>query len=76
MAQTPLYTARVLREEGLGQWQEVQEEMTRSLATMRVDYDTLTIKTLDTANNPLLNKRRHRSGAGAAAGGGGGRPPQ
>ena len=66
MAQTPLHTARVLREEGSGQWQEVQDEMTRSLATMRVDYDTLTIKKLDAANNSLLNKRRHRSGTPAA----------
>ncbi|KAA0202932.1 hypothetical protein HAZT_HAZT005533 [Hyalella azteca] len=66
VAQTPLHTARVLREEGSGQWQEVQDEMTRSLATMRVDYDTLTIKTLDAANNSLLNKRRHRSGASSS----------
>ena len=58
----------MLREEGIYQWQEVQDEMTRSLATMRVDYDTLTIKTLDAANNSLLNKRRHKTGAAAAAG--------
>lgn len=36
--QTPLHTGRVLRE-GEEIWPEVQEEMTRSLATMRVDYD-------------------------------------
>lgn len=36
--QTPLHTDRVLRE-GEEIWPEVQEEMTRSLATMRVDYD-------------------------------------
>lgn len=36
--QTPLHTGRVLRE-GEDIWPEVQEEMTRSLATMRVDYD-------------------------------------
>lgn len=36
--QTPLHTGRVLRE-GEETWPEVQEEMTRSLATMRVDYD-------------------------------------
>ena len=57
--QTPLYTSRVLREEG-DNWQEVQDEMTRSLATMRVDYDTLTIKGLDSANNSLLSKRRNK----------------
>jgi len=57
--QTPLHTSRVLREEG-DQWQDVQDEMTRSLATMRVDYDTINIKNLDTANNTLLSKRRKK----------------
>lgn len=32
--------------------------MTRSLATMRVDYDTANLKQLDHTNNALLNKRR------------------
>ncbi|XP_014208767.1 MAP kinase-activated protein kinase 2 isoform X2 [Copidosoma floridanum] len=54
---TPLQTGRVLRE-GEELWPEVQEEMTRSLATMRVDYDTASLKQLDQTNNPLLNKRR------------------
>nr|XP_050855403.1 MAP kinase-activated protein kinase 2 [Vespula vulgaris] len=54
---TPLHTGRVLRE-GEELWPEVQEEMTRSLATMRVDYDTANLKQLDHTNNPLLNKRR------------------
>ncbi|XP_058808304.1 MAP kinase-activated protein kinase 2 isoform X1 [Phymastichus coffea] len=54
---TPLHTNRVLRE-GEEMWPEVQEEMTRSLATMRVDYDTANLKQLDNTNNPLLNKRR------------------
>ena len=36
VAMTPLHTTRVLREEGKGQWEEVQEEMTRSLHDMRV----------------------------------------
>lgn len=59
MPQTPLYTGRMLREsEDI--WPEVQEEMTRSLATMRVDYDQVHIKNLDNTNNPLLNKRRKR----------------
>jgi hypothetical protein len=35
---TPLYTHTLLREGG-DAWAEVQDEMTRSLATMRVDYD-------------------------------------
>jgi len=59
VAATPLHTSRVLREEGEG-WGEVQDEMTRSLATMRVDYDTLNLKTMDAANNSLLNKRRQK----------------
>lgn len=46
--------------------------MTSALATMRVDYDQVKIKDLDTSNNPLLNKRRNRPGAGAAEGEGGG----
>ncbi|XP_018320604.1 MAP kinase-activated protein kinase 2 [Agrilus planipennis] len=58
--QTPLHTNRMLKE-GEEIWPEVQEEMTRSLATMRVDYDQVHIKTLDNSNNPLLNKRRRKT---------------
>ena len=58
--QTPLHTHKMLKE-GEEMWPEVQEEMTRSLATMRVDYDQVQIKTLENSNNPLLNKRRKRS---------------
>lgn len=58
--QTPLHSVRVLREEE-ATWPEVQEEMTRSLATMRVDYDAVHLKTLDNTNNPLLTKRRQNS---------------
>ncbi|XP_015594538.2 MAP kinase-activated protein kinase 2 isoform X1 [Cephus cinctus] len=61
---TPLHTRRVLRE-GEELWPEVQEEMTRSLATMRVDYDTAGLKQLDHTNNPLLNKRRRAKQATA-----------
>lgn len=43
--------------------------MTSALATMRVDYDQVKIKDLDTSSNPLLNKRRKKA---AAAGGKGG----
>ncbi|XP_075218658.1 MAP kinase-activated protein kinase 2 [Lycorma delicatula] len=59
--QTPLHTGQMLRE-GVDVWPEVQEEMTRSLATMRVDYDQVHIKAINNSNNPLLNKRRKRSG--------------
>lgn len=35
--------------------------MTNALATMRVDYDEVTpIKTLETANNKLLQKRNKK----------------
>lgn len=52
-----MHTGRVLREDE-ELWPVVQEEMTRSLATMRVDYDTAHLKQLDHTNNALLNKRR------------------
>lgn len=42
-----------------------QEEMTSALATMRVDYDQVKIKDLDTSSNPLLNKRRKKAAAGS-----------
>lgn len=58
--QTPLHTGRMLKE-GEDHWPEVQEEMTRSLATMRVDYDQVHIKNLDASNNQLLNKRRKKT---------------
>ncbi|XP_067639017.1 MAP kinase-activated protein kinase 2 isoform X5 [Eurosta solidaginis] len=61
--QTPLCTGRMLKE-GEETWPEVQEEMTRSLATMRVDYDQVSekmhIKALDKSNNALLTKRRKK----------------
>lgn len=45
-----------------------QEEMTSALATMRVDYDQVKIKDINTSNNPLLNKRRKKAAAGAKEG--------
>ncbi|KAF9790095.1 hypothetical protein SFRURICE_002460 [Spodoptera frugiperda] len=60
--QTPLYTHTLLRESG-EVWADVQDEMTRSLATMRVDYDQVQIKALEQSNNSLLNKRRNKVGA-------------
>ncbi|XP_077948210.1 MAP kinase-activated protein kinase 2-like isoform X1 [Gasterosteus aculeatus] len=62
---TPLHTSRVLTEDK-ELWEDVKEEMTSALATMRVDYDQVKIKDLDTSNNPLLNKRRKRPGPGGA----------
>ncbi|XP_038871935.1 MAP kinase-activated protein kinase 2-like [Salvelinus namaycush] len=60
---TPLHTSRVLTEDR-ELWDDVKEEMTSALSTMRVDYDQVKIKDLDTSNKPLLNKRRKRTAAG------------
>uniref|UniRef100_A0A3P9PVH8 non-specific serine/threonine protein kinase n=1 Tax=Poecilia reticulata TaxID=8081 RepID=A0A3P9PVH8_POERE len=65
---TPLHTTRVLNEEK-ELWEDVKEEMTSALATMRVDYDQVKIKDLDTSSNPLLNKRRKKAAAGGKTGG-------
>ena len=43
--------------------------MTCALATMRVDYDQVTLKDLDISNNPLLNKRRKKAASGGKGGG-------
>nr|XP_035928120.1 MAP kinase-activated protein kinase 3 isoform X3 [Halichoerus grypus] len=64
--QTPLHTARVLQEDR-DHWDEVKEEMTSALATMRVDYDQVQIKDLKTSNNRLLNKRRKKQAGGSSA---------
>ncbi|XP_061900824.1 MAP kinase-activated protein kinase 3 [Entelurus aequoreus] len=65
---TPLHTTRVLTEDR-ELWEDVKEEMTSALATMRVDYDQVKIKDLDTSSNPLLNKRRKKAAAGAKSSG-------
>ncbi|XP_075430309.1 MAP kinase-activated protein kinase 3 [Ascaphus truei] len=62
--QTPLHTARVLLEDK-EHWDEVKEEMTSALATMRVDYDQVKIKDLKSSTNRLLNKRRKKQTDGA-----------
>ncbi|KAL1007843.1 hypothetical protein UPYG_G00092330 [Umbra pygmaea] len=58
--QTPLHTSRVLKEEK-DAWEDVKEEMTSALATMRVDYDQIKIKTIKDSSNPLLLKRRKKA---------------
>lgn len=63
--QTPLHTNRVLKEEEQ-QWPEVQEEMNRSLACMRVDYGMM-LKNLDSSTNSLLNKRKKAKGQGESS---------
>uniref|UniRef100_A0AAR2IPN2 non-specific serine/threonine protein kinase n=1 Tax=Pygocentrus nattereri TaxID=42514 RepID=A0AAR2IPN2_PYGNA len=57
--QTPLHTSQVLTEES-HVWDEVKEEMTNALATMRVDYEQVKIKTIEDSSNPLLMKRRKK----------------
>lgn len=42
-----------------------QEEMTSALATMRVDYEQIKIKTIKDSTNPLLTKRRKKANDGA-----------
>ncbi|KAG8007938.1 MAP kinase-activated protein kinase 2 [Nibea albiflora] len=57
--QTPLHTSRVLQEEK-DVWEEIKEEMTSALATMRVDYEQIKIKPIEDSTNPLLTKRRKK----------------
>ncbi|XP_035517552.1 MAP kinase-activated protein kinase 2 [Morone saxatilis] len=58
--QTPLHTSRVLQEEK-DAWEDVKDEMTSALATMRVDYEQIKIKTIEESTNPLLTKRRKKA---------------
>ncbi|XP_043932799.1 MAP kinase-activated protein kinase 2 [Protopterus annectens] len=58
--QTPLHTSRVLQEDK-DLWEEVKEEMTSALATMRVDYEQIKIKKIEDSSNPLLMKRRKKA---------------
>lgn len=62
--QTPLHTSRVLKEEK-DTWEDVKEEMTSALATMRVDYEMIKIKTIEDSSNPLLMKRRKKANLAA-----------
>uniref|UniRef100_A0A8B9IUA5 non-specific serine/threonine protein kinase n=1 Tax=Amazona collaria TaxID=241587 RepID=A0A8B9IUA5_9PSIT len=70
--QTPLHTSRVLKEEK-DLWEDVKEEMTSALATMRVDYEQIKIKKIEDSSNPLLMKRRKK--ANPTEGGGGNAGP-
>uniref|UniRef100_A0A9J7X9S2 non-specific serine/threonine protein kinase n=2 Tax=Cyprinus carpio TaxID=7962 RepID=A0A9J7X9S2_CYPCA len=60
---THLHTSRVLKEES-HVWDEVKEEMTNALATIRVDYEQIKVKPIKDASNPLLLKRRKKMAAG------------
>ncbi|XP_056128845.1 MAP kinase-activated protein kinase 2 [Lampris incognitus] len=63
--QTPLHTSRVLMEER-EVWDDIKEELTSALATMRVDYEQIRIKTIEDSSNPLLTKRRKKASSAAA----------
>jgi hypothetical protein len=41
----------------------LQDELTNALASMRVDYDQIQVKDLDTSKNPMLEKRKQKAGA-------------
>ncbi|KAM3622009.1 uncharacterized protein V6R79_019211 [Siganus canaliculatus] len=64
--QTPLHTSRVLKEEK-DAWEDVKEEMTSALATIRVDYEQIKIKTIEDSTNPLLTKRRKKANKAVAS---------
>ncbi|XP_031571617.1 MAP kinase-activated protein kinase 2-like [Actinia tenebrosa] len=55
---TPLHTLQVLKEEEEN-WLDLQDEMTKALSTMRVEYDHVTVlKDVSKSSNPLLNRRK------------------
>lgn len=55
--ETPLATPAVLSEEK-ETWMDMNEEMEKTLASMRVGQDDVHIKDLATSNNKLLLKRK------------------
>lgn len=59
---TPLVSVQVLKEEKEA-WEEMQDELTNALATMRVDYDQVHIKNLDDSKNAILQKRKKKEAA-------------
>uniref|UniRef100_A0A8C5P5I9 non-specific serine/threonine protein kinase n=1 Tax=Jaculus jaculus TaxID=51337 RepID=A0A8C5P5I9_JACJA len=65
--QSPLHTSHVLKE-NKERWEDVKEEMTSALTTMRVDYEQIKIKKIEDASNPLLLKRSKKARALEAAG--------
>ncbi|CAI5448216.1 unnamed protein product [Caenorhabditis angaria] len=56
---TPLCTSSVLVDQK-EQWSEMQDEMEKTLASMRVGTDNIQIKNLTDSNNKLLAKRRQK----------------
>ncbi|CAI4226490.1 unnamed protein product [Auanema sp. JU1783] len=56
---TPLHTSSVLLDQQ-AQWGDMQDEMEKTLASMRVGPDNVQIKSLADSNNRLLAKRKQR----------------
>ncbi|WKY04307.1 hypothetical protein Q1695_005367 [Nippostrongylus brasiliensis] len=57
---TPLFTSTVLVDQK-AQWGEMQDEMEKTLASMRVGNENMQIKSLADSNNKLLQKRKQRT---------------
>ncbi|XP_048860259.1 MAP kinase-activated protein kinase 2 isoform X2 [Brienomyrus brachyistius] len=57
--QTPLHTSRVLKE--MDSWEDLKEQMTTALATLRYDFGQFKIKSIEDSCNPLLTKRRQKA---------------
>jgi len=57
--ETPLFTVDMLKQEQ-DQWGDMQDEMEKTLASMRVAQDDIQIKSLKDSNNALLKKRRNK----------------
>uniref|UniRef100_A0A0N4WBH4 non-specific serine/threonine protein kinase n=1 Tax=Haemonchus placei TaxID=6290 RepID=A0A0N4WBH4_HAEPC len=57
---TPLFTSTVLVDQK-AQWGEMQDEMEKTLASMRVGNESMQIKSLAESNNKLLLKRKQRA---------------
>ncbi|KAK6021072.1 kinase domain protein, partial [Ostertagia ostertagi] len=60
---TPLFTSSVLVDQK-AQWGEMQDEMEKTLASMRVGNESMQIKSLAESNNKLLMKRKQRTEEG------------
>lgn len=57
---TPLFTSSVLVDQK-AQWNELQDEMEKTLASMRVGNEKMQIKSLAESNNKLLQKRKQKT---------------
>ncbi|CAD6194243.1 unnamed protein product [Caenorhabditis auriculariae] len=63
---TPLFTSSILCDQR-EQWGEMQDEMEKTLASMRVGTDNMQIKNLAESNNRLLAKRKQQRNPGGSS---------